>query len=61
MHRPALTRLALRILTAVFWVGATICVVAIAASSFTGGVGEWSSWTIGVSSLVVTLSSGGLT
>jgi hypothetical protein len=60
MYRPTLTRLALRVLTVMFWVSATICVVTIAASSFTGSVGAWSSWTTGVSLLLVMLSSGGL-
>ncbi len=60
MYRPTPARLALRVLTVVFWVAATICVVTIAASSFTGNVGEWLSWTTGVSLLLVMLSSGGL-
>jgi hypothetical protein len=44
----------------VFWVATTICVVAIAASSFTGSVGAWSSWTTGVSLLLVMLSFGAI-
>ena len=60
MYRPTPARLVLRVLTVVFWVAATICVLTIAASSFTGSVGAWSSWTTGVSLLLVMLSSGGI-
>jgi hypothetical protein len=51
-------RTALRVLTVVFWVAASICVVAIAASSFAERMGVWLSWTIGISLLVVVVSSG---
>jgi hypothetical protein len=60
MYRPTPTRLALRVLTVVFWISATIFVVSLAVSSFIGNVGELSSWTTGMSLLVVTLSSGAL-
>lgn len=58
MYRPTSTRPLLRVLTVVFWVSATICVASLAASSLTGNVGEWTSWTTGMSLLVVMLSSG---
>jgi hypothetical protein len=60
MYRPTPARLVLRVLTVVFWAAATICVVTIAASSFTGSIREWPSWTTEVSLLVVMLSSGGI-
>lgn len=50
----------LRVLTAVFYVAAPICVVVIAVSSFTNIAGAWLTWTIGVSLLVVMLCSGGI-
>jgi preprotein translocase subunit SecY len=43
----------LRVLRAVFWVGAPICVVVIAASSLSKSAWGWLSWTTGVSLLVV--------
>jgi hypothetical protein len=52
--------LILRVLTAVFWVVAPICVAAIAATSFTESAGTWMLWTTGVSLLVVALCSGGI-
>jgi hypothetical protein len=60
MYRPTPARLVLRVLTVVFWVAATICVETLAASSFIGSVGAWSSWTTSVSLLVVMLSSGAI-
>jgi Na+/H+-translocating membrane pyrophosphatase len=50
----------LRVLTAVFYVVAPICVAVIAASSFTGIDGSWLTWTIGGSLLAVMLCSGGI-
>jgi hypothetical protein len=50
----------LRVLTAVFWVTAPICVAVIAASSFTESTRAWLSWMIGVSLLVVMLCPGGI-
>ena len=45
---------------AVFGVAAPVCVVAIAASSFTASVEAWLSWTIAISLLLTALSSGGI-
>jgi hypothetical protein len=58
MYRPTPTRLALRVLTVVFWISATIFVVSLAVSSLAGDGGELSSWMVGLSLLVVMLSSG---
>ena len=44
----------------VFWVGASICVAAIAMSSFTESIGAWLFLVIGVSLLVVVVSSGAI-
>jgi hypothetical protein len=52
--------LILRVLTAVFWVVAPICVVVIAASAFTESAGAWLLWTTGVSMLLVVRCSGGI-
>jgi hypothetical protein len=63
VHRPQqgqFIRSALRVLTVVFWVGASICVAAIAMSSFTESIGAWLSWIIGVSLLLVVVSSGAI-
>ena len=62
-HRPEqahLIRTALPVLTVVFWVAATICVAAIAVYSFTQSMGAGLSWMIGISLLVVTVSSGAI-
>jgi ABC-type nickel/cobalt efflux system permease component RcnA len=62
-HRPQQAHListALRVLTVVFWVGASICVAAIAMSSFTESIGAWLFLVIGVSLLVVVVSSGAI-
>ncbi|HSL01137.1 MAG TPA: hypothetical protein VK869_12440 [Rubrobacteraceae bacterium] len=50
----------LRILTLVFWVFAPICALVLAVSTFGGRVGTWLLWVIGLSLLVVMLSSGGI-
>ena len=52
---------ALRVLTVVFWVAASIFVLVIAASRITGSVGAWLSWTTGISLLLVMLCSGAIT
>jgi ABC-type nickel/cobalt efflux system permease component RcnA len=62
-HHPQQGQListALRVLTVVFWVGASICVAAIAMSSFTESIGAWLFLVIGVSLLVVVVSSGAI-
>jgi hypothetical protein len=62
-HRPEqahFTRTALSVVTVVFWVGASICVVAIAMSSFTESIGAWLFLVIGISLLVVVASSGAI-
>jgi hypothetical protein len=51
---------ALPVLTVVFWVAASMCVAAIAMSSFTESIGAWLSWIIGISLLVVVVSSGAI-
>jgi hypothetical protein len=51
---------ALRVLTVVFWIAASICVVVIAASSFTQSSGAWLLWTTGISLLLVMLCSGAI-
>ena len=53
-------RSALPVLTVVFWVAAAIGVVAIAVYSFTQSIGAWLSWIIGISLLVVVVSSGAI-
>ena len=53
-------RTALPVLTVVFWVAAAICVVMIAVYAFTHSMGAWLSWMIGISLLVVTVSSGAI-
>jgi hypothetical protein len=47
-------------MTVVFWVGASICVAAIAMFSFTESIGAWLFWVIGISLLVVVVSSGAI-
>ena len=62
-HRPEqahFIRTALPVLTVVFWVAASICVAAIAMSSFTESIGAWLTWIIGISLLVVVVSSGAI-
>ena len=62
-HRPQqahFIRTALPVLTVVFWVGASICVAAIAMSSFTESIGAWLFLVIGISLLVVVVSSGAI-
>jgi hypothetical protein len=44
----------------VFWVAATICVAAITVYSFTQSMGAGLSWMIGISLLVVVVSSGAI-
>jgi hypothetical protein len=51
---------ALPVLTVVFWVAASMCVAAIAMSSLTESIGAWLSWIIGISLLVVVVSSGAI-
>jgi hypothetical protein len=46
------------VLTVVFWVFVAICVVMIALYAFSQSMGAWLSWMIGVSLLVVMVSSG---
>jgi hypothetical protein len=60
MYRPTPTRLALRVLTVVVWIFATIFVVSLAVASLAGDGGELSSWMVGLSLLVVMVSSGAL-
>ncbi len=60
MYPPTPTRPVFRLLTVVLWVSATICVASLAAASFAKNVGGWSSWTTGMSLLVVMLSFGTL-
>ena len=62
-HRPQQAHFistALPVLTVVFWVGASICVAAIAMSSFTESIGAWLFLVIGISLLVVVMSSGAI-
>jgi ABC-type nickel/cobalt efflux system permease component RcnA len=62
-HRPQQAHFistALPVLTVVFWVGASICVAAIAMSSFTESIGAWLFLVIGISLLVVVVSSGAI-
>ena len=44
----------------VFWVAASICVAAIAMSSFTESIGAWLFWVIGILLLDVVVSSGAI-
>lgn len=50
----------LRLLTLVFWIAALICAVALTVSTFGGRIGAWLLWVIGLSLLLVMLSSGGI-
>jgi ABC-type nickel/cobalt efflux system permease component RcnA len=62
-HRPQqgqFIRSALPVVTVMFWVGASICVAAIAMFSFTESIGAWLFWIIGVSLLIVVVSSGAI-
>jgi hypothetical protein len=52
-------RIVLRVLTAVFWVAAPICMVVLVASSFAESVG-WLLWATGISLLLVMMCSGGI-
>ena len=52
-------RTALPVLTVVFWVAASICVVMLAVYAFTQSMGAWLSWMTGISLLVV-VSSGAI-
>jgi ABC-type nickel/cobalt efflux system permease component RcnA len=47
-------------LTVVFWVAAAIFVVMIALYASTQSMGAWLSWTMGISLLVVTVTSGAI-
>jgi hypothetical protein len=66
MHRSQqgafvrILRGALLVLKVVFWVAASICVAAIAMSKFTESIGAWLFWVIGISLLVVAVSSGAI-
>ncbi len=60
MYRPTPTRLALRVLTVVFWISAAIFVMSLAVSSMADDGGELSSWMVGMSLLGVMVSSGAL-
>jgi magnesium-transporting ATPase (P-type) len=53
-------RTALPVLTVVFWVAASICVVMIAVYAFTQSMGAWLSWMTGISLLVVVVCSGAI-
>ena len=53
-------RTALSVLTVVFWVAASICVVMIAVYAFTQSMGAWLSWMTGISLLVVVVCSGAI-
>jgi len=46
--------------TVAFWVAAAIFVVMIALYAFTQSMGAWLSWTIGISLLAVTVTSGAI-
>ena len=62
-HRPEqgqFMRTALPVLTVVFWVAASICVVMIAVYAFTQSMGAWLSWMTGISLLVVVVRSGAI-
>ena len=62
-HRPEqahFIRTALPVLTVVFWVAASICVVIMAVYAFTQSIGAGLSWIIGISLLVVVVSSGAI-
>jgi hypothetical protein len=62
-HRPEQAqymRTALPVLTVVFWVAASICVVIMAVYAITQSLGAWLSWMTGISLLVVVVSSGAL-
>ena len=47
-------------LTVVFWVAASVCVVAIAMYALTQSMGAWLTWITGISLLVVVMCSGAL-
>jgi hypothetical protein len=48
------------VLTVVFWVFVAICVEMIALYAFSQSMGAWLSWMIGVSLVVVLVSSGAI-
>jgi hypothetical protein len=60
-ERNEYLRAALHVLTAVFWVAAVICAALIVVTTFTEGIGTVLSWAIGISLLLVVLSSGAIT
>jgi hypothetical protein len=53
-------RTALPVLTVVFWVAASICVVMIAVYAFTQSMGAWLPWMTGIPLLVVVVCSGAI-
>ena len=59
-ERGQFLRNALPVLTVVFWVAASICVVMVAVYAFSQSMGTWLSWSTGISLLVVTVSSGAI-
>jgi hypothetical protein len=50
----------LPVLTLVFWVAATFCVVLTAVYAFTQSMGAWLSWMTGIPLLFVVMSSGAI-
>lgn len=62
-HRPEqgpFIRSALPVLTVMFWVAASVCVLMIAVYAFTQGMGAWLVWITGISLLVVVVCSGAI-
>ena len=59
-ERSQFLRNALPVLTVVFWVAASICVVMVAVYAFSQSMETWLSWILGVSVLVVVVCSGAL-
>ena len=53
-------RRVLPVLTVVFWIAASICVVMIAVYSFTQSMGALLTWTTGISLLLVVVCSGAI-
>ena len=63
MYRPKQGQLlctARPVLTVLFWVAASICVVMIVVYSFTQSMGAWLSWMTGISLSVVVVCSGAI-
>jgi FtsH-binding integral membrane protein len=53
-------RTALPVLTVMFWVAASVCVLMIAVYAYTQGMGAWLVWITGISLLVVVVCSGAI-